>query len=74
MTKTEQLENTYVRGLVGRVIYHRLADWKGFQPNNYPYQDKQCIDYANVVVDVIGYDDEMIESLEEYLRDRGDVL
>ena len=68
------IEENYVRGLVGRVIYHRLADWKGFKPNDYPYQDKQCIDYANAVVDAIGYDDDMILSLEDYLREKGDEL
>lgn len=74
MNKTDKLEETYVRGLVGRVIYHRLSEWKGFTPIDYPYQDKQCIDYANAVVDAIGYDDDMIASLEEYLEDKGDVV
>lgn len=70
----QHIEENYVRGLVGRVIYHRLSEWKGFQPNEYPYQDKQCIDYANAVVDAIGYDEDMIADLEAYLHERGDVL
>ncbi len=68
------MEETYARGLMGRVIYHRLAEWKGFQPNEYPYQDKQCIDYANAVVDAIGYDEDMIADLEETLRGKGDAV
>lgn len=74
MSMTDRIEEKYVRGLVGRVIYHKLADWKGFRPNDYPYQDKQCIDYANAVVDAIGYDDDIILSLEDYLKDKGDEL
>ena len=70
----QHIEENYVRSLVGRVIYHRLAEWKGFRPNDYPYQDKQCADYANVLVDAVGYDDDMIISLEDYLRDKGDDL
>lgn len=68
------IEENYARGLVSRVIYHSLANWKGFTPHEYPYQDKQCIDYANAVVDAIGYDEDMILSLEDYLRERGDRL
>lgn len=73
-TVMQHIEENYVRSLIGRVIYHRLAEWKGFRPNNYPYQDKQCADYANVVVDAIGYDDDMILSLEDYLKEKGDDL
>lgn len=56
------------------MIYHRLAEWKGFTPNAYPYQDKQCIDYANAVIDAIGYDEDMIADLEETLRSKGDAV
>ena len=72
MSMSERLAETYARQLVGRVIYHRLADWKRFDPIPFPYQDKQCIDYANAVLDAIGYDDDMILSLEDYLVEKGD--
>ena len=74
MSISDRVQDAYARQLVGRVIYHRLADWKRFEPIPYPYQDKQCIDYAGAVVDAIGYDDDMILSMEEYLADRGDDL
>ena len=74
MSISDRIEETYARQLVGRVIYHRLADWKGFDPIPFPYQDKQCIDYANAILDAIGYDDDMILSLEEYLSRKGDEL
>lgn len=74
MSISDRIEETYARQLVGRVIYHRLADWKRFDPIPFPYQDKQCIDYANAIMDAIGYDDEMILSLEEYLSGKGDEL
>lgn len=74
MSNLEKLTDTYARQLVGRVIYHRLADWKRFDPIPFPYQDKQCIDYANAIIDAMGYDDEAISSMEEYLVDRGDDL
>lgn len=71
---TDKATETYTRQLVGRVLYHRLAEWKRFDVIAFPYQDKQCIDYANAIVDAIGYDDDMILSLEEYLEEKGDRL
>ncbi len=57
-----------VQYLMGRVLYERFCEFKGFKPRPQPYSDPAMLDYAVLAVDMLGYDDSSIEKLQEKVK------
>lgn len=62
----------YTKQLLARAMYHKWCDYKNVDPRPYPYADAGSQDYSSTAVDMLGYDDVSVETLEGFLRDRGD--
>jgi hypothetical protein len=54
-------------------MYRQLCDFKGIDPWKYPYVDSGSIDYANLSIEYLGYTDDSINKLEDYLMEAGDL-
>lgn len=61
-------EEQAVIALLARALYLNYCQKKGFTPNARPYVPAWAIDYANVAVRYLGYDDDAIEALKEVTR------
>jgi hypothetical protein len=64
---------TYVVQMLARAMYHKWCDHKNLTPRPYPYTDAGSNDYAITAVDLLGYDDDSIKNLEDFLVERGDI-
>ena len=58
------MEELEVRYLLGRKLYMNLCEHKGFKPRPHPYIDTAMNEYANIAVNMLGYDDEAIARLK----------
>ena len=68
MTREEVMQDTYVRGLLARLMYLRLCSFKGYEPRGGMYADAGSRDYADLAIDVLGYDDESVVEMERTLE------
>ena len=62
--KEVDTEEREVRYLLGRELYMNLCEHKGFKPRPHPYIDPAMNEYANIAVNMLGYDDEAIARLK----------
>ena len=65
---TEVDEELAVVALLARALYLNYCQVKGYTPNAKPYVPAWAIDYANVAVLYLGYDDDAIDALKEVTR------
>lgn len=68
----DKAQEMYVTQLVGRVMYRKYADYKGFAIKPWPYVDPGSQDYAMVAVRTLGYEEATIPDIEDQLRELGD--
>lgn len=57
------MEELEVRYLLSRKLYMNLCEHKGFEPRPHPYIDAAMNEYANIAVNMLGYDDAAIARL-----------
>lgn len=69
MPKTDVLKDAYVKELLSRLMYLQWCRFKSFDPRPYPYSDAGSREYASLAVDLLGYDDGVIDDLEEVMED-----
>ena len=66
-------DRQYVMTLLARRMYRQLCDFKGVEPWKYPYVDSGSIDYATLAVEYLGFSEDSIVKLEDYLTEVGDL-
>lgn len=66
-------DKQYAMTLLARRMYRQLCDFKGIDPWKYPYVDSGSIDYANLSIEYLGYTEDSINKLEDYLMEAGDL-
>lgn len=72
MTDITKQVDAYTTQLLARVMYHKWCDYKNVTPRPYPYADAGSQDYAATAVEMLGYDDDGVAYLRDYLTERGD--
>lgn len=65
-------QKEYAKQLLARAMYHKWCEFKNFPPKRFPYVSDGSIDYADTAIEMLGYDDESITIMEEFLAERGD--
>lgn len=68
MNREEVMHDNYARGLLARLMYLRLCTYKGYEPRGGMYADAGSRDYADLAIDVLGYDDESVVEMEKALE------
>jgi len=66
-------DKQYVMTLLARRMYRQLCDFKNVEPWKYPYVDSGSIDYATLAVEYLGFSEDSIVKLEDYLMEVGDL-
>ncbi len=66
-------QDAYVKLLLGRVMHYAFCEHKRSTVNRkFPYIDGGSIEYADIAVRLLGYDDDAVDELKAELRRLGD--
>ena len=68
MTSEDTMKDTYVRAMLARLMYLRLCEYKNYTPRSGMYADAGSRDYADLAIDVLGYDDEAVDEIGKALE------
>jgi len=57
-------EDTMVKYTLARKLYLSLCEHKGFEPHEEPYIDPGTMRYAAIAVDMLGFDDMVLDTIK----------
>ena len=58
-------EHNLVRLMIARRFYEDFSEYKGWEPWEFPYVSKGALLQADLAVDYLGFDDELVEELRK---------
>ncbi|NDB65104.1 MAG: hypothetical protein EB168_05475 [Euryarchaeota archaeon] len=62
---SDKEERNLVRLMMARRFYEDYSEYKGWEPWEFPYVSKGALLQADLAVDYLGFDDELVEELRK---------